>query len=101
MFVGECRSAYRWHEPVKVSQPAGQYGPQALYSVVMSTFFAILAALSALAVVGSLLGGLIAMVRTGPGARRASNKMMQYRVLFQGIAIVTLMIALWGLSNGH
>ncbi len=66
----------------------------------MSIFFAILAALSALAVVGSLLVGLIAMVRTGPEARRTSNKMMQYRVLFQGIAIIMLLISLWALSKG-
>jgi hypothetical protein len=67
----------------------------------MSTFFAILAALSAIAVVGSLLFGLVAMVRSGPAARRTSNKMMQYRVLFQGIAIITMMVSLWALSQGN
>ena len=66
----------------------------------MSTFFAIIAGIAGLVVVGSLLLGLVTMVRTGEGARHTSNKLMQYRVVAQGVAIVVMLIAVWLASHG-
>ena len=52
----------------------------------MKTFFTIAIALCLLAVLGTLVMGLVQMVRGNDP--RKSNKLMQQRVLFQGIALV-------------
>lgn len=41
-----------------------------------------------LAVLASLFVGLFHMARGTEGSARKSNKMMQFRVLFQGIAVL-------------
>lgn len=60
----------------------------------MSTIAVILLVLSLLLVLASLFGGLVSMVRGGPGAPQRSNKFMRLRVMFQFIAIVLFGLAL-------
>lgn len=54
----------------------------------MSTFSFISMGIAMLAVLASLFVGLFHMARGTDGSARKSNKMMQFRVLFQGVAIV-------------
>ena len=56
----------------------------------MRTFAAIAIGLLMLGTLGVLFAGLIGMARGGDGAR--SNKLMQYRVLFQGAALLLAML---------
>jgi type II secretory pathway pseudopilin PulG len=51
----------------------------------------ILVALALLAVLGTLLFGVFTMARGGDDARK-SNKLMQYRVMLQGAALVLLLV---------
>jgi hypothetical protein len=59
----------------------------------MQTFFTIAIALCLLAVLGTLVMGLVQMVRGNDP--RKSNKLMQQRVLFQGIALALFAIFLF------
>ncbi|MFD2265564.1 twin transmembrane helix small protein [Lacibacterium aquatile] len=54
----------------------------------MSTFSFICMGVAMLAVLASLFVGLFHMARGAEGSARKSNKMMQARVLFQGVAVV-------------
>ena len=56
----------------------------------MRTFAAIAIGLLMLGTLGVLFAGLIGMARGSDGAR--SNKLMQYRVLFQGAALLLAML---------
>jgi hypothetical protein len=61
----------------------------------MDKFFIIVAFIAMIGVVVSLLGGMVAMGR-GKGTKKdneTSNKLMQARVICQGIAIGTLVLA--------
>jgi hypothetical protein len=64
----------------------------------MTTFLTVLVVLALLATVGVLFAGLLGMVKGTQDGRRA-NKLMQYRVLFQGIALL-LFIALLYMMRG-
>ncbi len=64
----------------------------------MTTFLTVLVVLALLATVGVLFAGLLGMVRGTQDGRRA-NKLMQYRVAFQGIAVL-LFIALLYMVRG-
>lgn len=64
----------------------------------MTTFLTVLVVLALLATVGVLFAGLLGMVRGTQDGRRA-NKLMQYRVLFQGIALL-LFITLLYMARG-
>jgi hypothetical protein len=59
----------------------------------MSEIFFIAALVSLAAVVASLLWGFRAMTKEGERQRIKSNKMMQLRVLFQGLTIFFLFLA--------
>ena len=59
----------------------------------MQTFFTIAIALCLLAVLGTLVMGLVQMVRGNDP--RKSNKLMQQRVLFQGVALALFAIFLF------
>jgi hypothetical protein len=59
----------------------------------MQTFFTIAIALCLLAVLGTLVMGLVQMVRGNDP--RKSNKLMQQRVLLQGIALALFAIFLF------
>ena len=56
----------------------------------MQTFFIILIGLMMLATLGVLIAGMVGLVRGGDPRR--SNKLMQYRVIFQAGALVLLAI---------
>ena len=56
----------------------------------MHTFATIVVGLLMFAILGVLFAGLITMARGGSGA--TSNKLMRYRVLLQGVAILLLVI---------
>ncbi len=60
----------------------------------MSNIFIILMILPMLAVVGSLFVGLFSMARGGEGDGKQSNRMMRYRVIFQGIALLLFALAI-------
>lgn len=60
----------------------------------MDTLIIILLAISVVLVVGALVGGLVAMARGGKLGPQRSNMFMRYRILFQGIAIVLVMVLL-------
>ncbi|MCB9947129.1 MAG: twin transmembrane helix small protein [Rhodospirillaceae bacterium] len=60
----------------------------------MSIVFLILTGVCMLAVLASLGVGVVAMARGGSFNARYSNKLMQARVVCQGLAIVFLVLAL-------
>ena len=55
----------------------------------MNSIFSILVVLAALAVLGSLALGIIGMVKTDTPPEK-QNKMMQYRIGFQFVALILL-----------
>ena len=57
----------------------------------MHTFLNILVGLALLSVLGTLAVGMVGLARGNPDARR-SNKIMQYRVAFQGAALILIVI---------
>jgi len=58
----------------------------------MSTFLIIVLALAALATLFALVRGLVTMARGKDITGVQSNKWMMYRVVFQGTAVVVVMI---------
>lgn len=60
----------------------------------------VLTAMAFIAVVVSLIAGGIAMQSKTDDARARSNKWMQKRVLFQGVAIILLFITIYVRSRG-
>lgn len=69
------------------------------YPVHMSGFFFVAMIIAMLLALGSLLVGLVSMVKGGEFDRKYSNKLMQVRVYMQGIALV--LFALAALSAGQ
>jgi hypothetical protein len=67
----------------------------------MSTLFFILAAVSMLYVVYTLVIGASSMARTGDGARLKSNDWMWKRVGGQVMALGFLLIGFWLRKNGN
>jgi len=59
----------------------------------LATLFVILAGLSLLGVVASLVLGVSAMTRAKEGDSRKSNKMMQFRLVCQGLCLLFLFLA--------
>jgi hypothetical protein len=59
----------------------------------MSTFFFVLMLIAMLAVVASLVIGLVVMTKGGEVNKKYSNKLMQARVTLQGLAIVLFILA--------
>jgi hypothetical protein len=60
----------------------------------MITFLIILTALAMLGTVGTLFAGMIGLTRT-PSDPRRSNKLMQWRVLLQGVSLVLFALLLF------
>lgn len=58
----------------------------------METFLIILLALSMLAVLGVLITGLVAFVKGGDFNAKYGNKLMQWRVTTQAIAVVLVLL---------
>ena len=65
----------------------------------MSTAFPIVIAVVLAAVVLTLLLGVFSMARGGEFNKKHGNKLMRYRVLFQGLAILLLFL-LWAATRG-
>lgn len=59
----------------------------------MSFAFFIAAMLCLLGVAGALFAGLFAMTKGAEKERKTSNKMMQLRVILQGLAVVFLLLS--------
>ncbi|MDD3444679.1 MAG: twin transmembrane helix small protein [Zavarzinia sp.] len=64
----------------------------------MSGLLSFLIPLAFVALVVILIMGVLTLLRGGPD-RRFSNKLMQMRVLVQGIALILLLIALWAMGR--
>ena len=58
----------------------------------MNTFVVVLLVIALLLVLGTLASGLVTMARGGELGPRRSNLFMRYRVLFQGIAVLLIVI---------
>ncbi len=67
----------------------------------MTTILTVLVVLALISVVGVLAAGLIGLARNGDdiASHTRSNKLMQWRVGLQGVALVLFMLLL-GLLNG-
>ena len=65
----------------------------------MTTFLTILLALAMLGVLGVLGMGVATMIRGGNP--RLSNKMMQMRVVMQGVALLVLVLLMLMAGTGH
>ena len=61
----------------------------------MSYIFYILMTLALIAVIASLLMGLFVMARGGELNEKYGNKLMQARVLLQGLAILLFILAVY------
>jgi hypothetical protein len=59
----------------------------------MHNAFVVLMLLAAAAVLGVLVVGIIGMLKGGEFNKKYSNKLMQARVMLQGLALVLLMLA--------
>lgn len=59
----------------------------------MSNFFFVLLLIAMLAVVVSLVLGLVVMTKGGELKRKYGNKLMQARVMLQGLAIILFLLA--------
>lgn len=66
----------------------------------MSTFLFILALIAMLAVAVTLFTGIFGMVRGGEFNAKWGNKLMRWRVMFQGIAIALLIALAWAWQHG-
>ena len=64
------------------------------YIAAMSGLFPVLIALAVLATFGILLTGMASMIRGGEFNRRYGNKLMQWRVIVQAVALGLVMLAL-------
>ncbi len=60
----------------------------------MSALFPILLGTALLLTLGVLFAGIITMGRPGEASRERSNKLMRWRVILQGVAIVIFILAL-------
>ena len=60
----------------------------------MSTFFFIIGGLFALATLGTLLAGVTTMGKGGAFNDKYGNKLMRFRVIFQGLAVGCFVIGL-------
>ncbi|WND03993.1 HIG1 domain-containing protein [Temperatibacter marinus] len=65
----------------------------------MTQFFFIIAILFALATLGFLLFGVGRMSQQGVENAKKSNKLMRYRILFQGLAVLALFLLAMAASS--
>ncbi len=62
-------------------------------NLVMITFLTVLVALSMLATLGTLFAGMLGMAR-GSASPQRSNKLMQWRVILQGVTLALFALLL-------
>ena len=77
---------------------AGSNPRRRVYTPAMRIFVAILAGLAMLGVLGVLAAGLIGVARGGGDPQR-SNRLMRWRVMLQGAAILFIVLLLWLLRS--
>lgn len=65
----------------------------------MNMFFIITAILAGIATLGALGLGLFAMVKGGEFNKKHGNKLMQLRVMLQGLALAMLALAYFSSQN--
>jgi hypothetical protein len=65
----------------------------------MNSTLTVLLGLAMLAVLGTLIIGLVAMTKGGDFNKKYGNKLMRLRVMLQGVALVLFALAL--LTNGQ
>jgi len=65
----------------------------------MNGFFIFTAILAGLATLGALGLGLFAMIKGGKFNKKYGNKLMQARVMLQGLALVLLALAYYSSQN--
>lgn len=68
--------------------------PPARYSHSMSGFLLVLLGVTLLAVLGTLLAGVLVMARGGETDRRWANRLMRLRVGLQGLALALFLLIL-------
>lgn len=61
----------------------------------MNTFFNIALAVCMLAVLGVLIVGVVSMIKGGAFNEKYGNKLMQARVMLQGLALVMFALAVF------
>ena len=66
----------------------------------MSTLVIALMIAAMVVTVAVLITGVVAMARGGSFNQRWSNRLMRYRIMAQGVALVLFLLALWLLRNG-
>ncbi len=64
----------------------------------MKTFLTILVGIAMLATLGVLVAGMVGLVRGGGNPAR-SNKLMQWRVILQGISLLLFLLLMWMLKS--
>ena len=78
-----------------IVKPALAPQPGKVYScAAMRTGLSIMLALALAAVLGVLVVGVLSMLRGGEFNRKYGNKLMQLRVLLQGVALVMIVLFL-------
>ena len=65
----------------------------------MNGFFIFTAILAGLATLGALVIGLVGMIKGGEFNKKYGNKLMQARVMLQGLALVMLALAYYSSQN--
>ena len=65
----------------------------------MNLFFIISAILAGLATLGVLVIGLFSMIKGGEFNKKHGNKLMQARVMLQGVALAMLALAYFSAQN--
>lgn len=70
-----------------------------VYISAMSAFFFTLMAIGMIGTVVVLMLGLFAMARGGAFNEKWANRLMRYRVLFQGLALLFFAIGMLGLKG--
>ncbi len=68
-------------------------GVAARYITLMSAVFPVLLIIALALTLGVLFAGLITMARGGEVSRKYGNKLMRWRVIMQGIALLILVLA--------
>ncbi len=60
----------------------------------MNSIFFILSAATVLAVLGTLIAGVTVMAKGGETNKKYSNKLMQARVMLQGLAVIFFILGM-------
>ena len=65
------------------------------------SFDQIILMVALLAVAGILAWGVLTMARGGDYNIKNSNRIMRYRIIFQGLALIIILGLMWHRGTGH